>query len=1053
VEPREIYERFRAVLFDMDGVLTTTARLHSAAWQRTFDEFLERWDESHGTVTPRFSPAEDYLRYVDGKPRYDGVRDFLASRNIVLPDGSADSSPDEESVGGIGNRKQQLVESALHTEGVEAFPGSVAWVRELQARGLATAVVSSSQNCAEVLDAAGIADLFDVRVDGAVAVELQLPGKPEPDTFLEAALRLGVDPSDAVVVEDALAGVQAGRAGGFGLVIGVDRDEQTDALVAHGADMVVKDLGDLVTESAEAGHMAGPKAHRLRAAALRLLAADEEFPVDEFRLVERGFNPDNVPQLEAVFAVANGYLGLRGTHEEGRPVHQSGTLLNGLYETWPIVYPEKAFGFAETGQTIVNATDGSVIKLYVDDEPFDLDHAEVLEYERVLDMRAGVMERRVIWQMADGRRFSVRSKRMVSLDQRHLACIEYVVTALDRPAALTISSELVTHTGADAGTSEDPRKGRGFEPGVLMPKSGRTSGARVVLGFQTRSSGQRMSCGMDHETNLGEDVLPETEVNGDSARAVYRVKAQPGRPVRLIKYLGYHHAADESVDELSFRVGGTLDRARAEGLDAIFVNQRQRIDAFWATADVRTEGAPLLQQAMRFSLYQLLQASACSEGFGIPSKGLTGQGYEGHYFWDTEIYVMPFLVYTAPNLARSLLHHRYAMLEQARERAQQVGLNGALFPWRTINGKEASAYYAAGTAQYHIDADVAYALMQYVRVTGDRDFLARYGAEILVETARMWADLGYFSSQKRGHFVINGVTGPDEYSTVVDNNAYTNLMARQNMRSAIEAVEWLAASEPEAHARLIDRTKLHNGEIEDWRRAADLMYVPYDDAKELHLQDDGFLDREVWDFEGTPPENYPLLLHYHPLVIYRHQVIKQADIVLATFLVGDEFTPAEKRKIFAYYDPLTTGDSSLSECIQSIVAAEIGDVRAAEEYFIDAAAVDLADVANNVRDGVHVASAGGTWLAAVYGFAGLRDGGAELSFRPLLPERLTALAFTLRTRGCVLDVELRDGAALYRLREGDLLRILHHGEPIDVTQEGVSRPLGASVTDATAKSA
>ena len=717
MEPREIYERFRAVLFDMDGVLTTTARLHSAAWQRTFDEFLERWDETHGAVTPRFSPAEDYMRYVDGKPRYDGVRDFLASRNIVLPEGSADSLPDEESVGGIGNRKQQLVESALHTEGVEAFPGSVAWVRELQARGLATAVVSSSQNCAEVLDAAGIADLFDVRVDGAVAVELQLPGKPEPDTFLEAARRLGVEPIDAVVVEDALVGVQAGRAGGFGLVIGVDRDEQTDALLEHGADMVVKDLGDLVTESAEAGHMAGPKAHRLRAAALRLLAADEEFPVDEFRLVERGFNPDNVPQLEAVFAVANGYLGLRGTHEEGRPVHQSGTLLNGLYETWPIVYPEKAFGFAETGQTIVNATDGSVIKLYVDDEPFDLDHAEVLEYERVLDMRAGVMERRVIWQMADGRRFSVRSKRMVSLDQRHLACIEYVVTALDRPATLTISSELVTHTGADAGTSEDPRKGRGFEPGVLMPKSGRTSGARVVLGFQTRSSGQRMACGMDHETNLGEDLQPETEVNGDSARAVYRVKAQPGRPVRLIKYLAYHHAADESVDELSFRVGGTLDRARAEGLDAIFVNQRHRIDAFWASADVRTEGAPLLQQAMRFSLYQLLQASACSEGFGIPSKGLTGQGYEGHYFWDTEIYVMPFLVYTAPNLARSLLHHRYTMLDQARERARQVGLNGALFPWRTINGKEASAYYAAGTAQYHIDADVAYALMQYVRVT------------------------------------------------------------------------------------------------------------------------------------------------------------------------------------------------------------------------------------------------------------------------------------------------------------------------------------------------
>ncbi len=1051
MEPREIYERFKAVLFDLDGVLTTTARLHSAAWQQTFDEFLERWDQEHGTTTARFSPAEDYRAYVDGKPRYDGVRDFLASRDIHLPEGDVDSPPDQDSVHGIGNRKQLLVESALHTEGVEAFPGSVAWVRELQARGLATAVVSSSQNCTEVLEAAGIADLFDVRVDGAVAMMLGLAGKPAPDTFLEAARRLDVQPSDVVVVEDALAGVQAGRAGAFGLVIGVDRDEQTEDLLAQGADMVVKDLGDLVTESAEAGHMAGPKAHRLRAAALRLLAADEAFPVDEFRVVERGFDPENIPQLEAVFAVANGYLGIRGTHEEGRPVHQSGTLLNGFYETWPIVYPEKAFGFAETGQTIINATDGSIIKLYVDDEPFDLAHCEVLEYERVLDMRAGVMERRVVWQAADGRRFSVRSSRFVSLEHRHLACFEYVVTPLDRGANLTLSSELVTHPD-DLGSADDPREGRGLETGILMPEAGDADEARAVMGFRTRSSGLRMSCGMDHETNLGSDVMPDIEINGDSARAVYRVRAERGRPIRLVKYVAYHHAADESVEELTFRAAGTLDQARAEGFDALAASQRSRIDEFWSVADVRTEGAPLLQQAVRFNVFQLLQASACSEGYGIPSKGLTGQGYEGHYFWDTEIYVMPFLVYTAPRIARSQLQHRYAMLPQARERARQVGMRGALFPWRTINGQEASAYYAAGTAQYHIDADVAHALMQYVRVTGDRDFLARYGAEILVETARMWVDLGFFSEAKGGRFVINGVTGPDEYSTVVDNNAYTNLMARENLRSAIEAVEWLQSSDPEAHARLIARTELRAPEIEEWRRAADMMYVPFDEERQLHLQDDLFLEREVWDFEGTPPENYPLLLHYHPLVIYRHQVIKQADIVLATFMVGEEFTPEQKQRIFEYYDPLTTGDSSLSESIQSVMAAEIGDLRAAEEYFIDAAAVDLADVSNNVRDGVHVASAGGTWLAAVYGFGGLRDGDGEISFRPVLPERLTALAFTLRTRGCVLDVELRDGRATYRLRDGTSLAIRHRGELLEVTAEGVSRPLDVSA-DSSVRSA
>ncbi len=907
MEPREIHERFKAVLFDMDGVLTTTARLHSAAWQQTFDAFLDRWDAEHGTRIPRYAPPEDYVQHVDGKPRYDGVRDFLASRGIELPEGTPESPPDELSVAGIGNRKQLLVESELHTGGVEAFPGSVAWVRELRARGLATAVVSSSQNSVEILDAAGISDLFDTRVDGVVAVEMGLPGKPAPDTYLEAAQRLDVDPADAVVVEDALVGVEAGRAGGFGLVIGVDRDDLTDEMLRLGADIVVKDLGDLVTESAQVRHPAGPKAHRLRAAALRLLAADEEFPVEEFRLVERGFNRENVPQLETVFAVANGYLGIRGTHEEGRPVHQTGTLLNGYYETWPIVYPERAFGFAETGQTIVNVTDGSVIKLYVDDEPFDLDHAEVLEYERMLDMRAGLMERRVVWQAADGRRFSVRSRRLASLEHRHLACIEYEVTSLDRAAALTLSSELVTHAGADAGAADDPRKGRGFEPGVMMAKSGEAKGSRAVLGFRTRSSGLPMACGMEHETNLDGEVVPVSEVSGDSARAVFRVRAEPGRTVRLVKYLAYHHGADTPMGELTFRVGETLDRAKSDGFERIVNEQRTRVDAFWDVSDVRTEGAPLLQQAVRFNLYQLLQATASVEGYGVPSKGLTGQGYEGHYFWDTEIYVMPFLVYTHPTIARSLLHHRYAMLDQARSRASQVGLRGALFPWRTINGEEASAYYAAGTAQYHIDADIAYALMQYVKATGDTGFLARYGVEMLVETARMWASLGYFSDAKRGQFVINGVTGPDEYSTVVDNNAYTNLMARQNLRAAIETLDWLATSEPDAYATLTERTRLRADEVEGWARAADLMYVPYDDSSELHLQDDGFLDREVWDFEGTPPESYPLLLHYHPLVIYRHQVIKQADLVLATFLAGDEFSADEKRKIFRVLRPAHHG--------------------------------------------------------------------------------------------------------------------------------------------------
>jgi len=1037
-------DRFDAVLFDMDGVLTTTARMHAAAWKRTFDEFLDSWDAKRGSHTARFSVAEDYPASVDGKPRQEGVRDFLASRDIDLPPGTSDSPPTEWSVYGIGNRKQVFVEEALGAEGVEVFPGSVAWLRELREMGLSTAVVTSSTNCDAILSAAGIADLFDAQVDGNTAIELGLAGKPAPDTFLEAARRLGVDPARAVVVEDSRAGIEAGRSGGFGLVVGVDRAGQADELRQVGADIVVADLAELLPRRPDVRHPAGPRSHRLRASAVRLLAADGDFPVDEHRLIERRFNPGYVPQLESIFALANGYLGLRGTQDEGRPVYDPAPMLNGFYETWPMVYPERAYGFAETGQTILGVPDGAILRLYVDDEAFSLEQVDILEYERALDMSAGTLERRVVWRATDGSRYTVTSRRLVSFENRHLACIEYEVVSLDRAAHLTISSDLMVHPENGSLDANDPRRSEALGTEVLQKVEEHARDQRVVLAYRTQASGLQMAGGMDHQLLSGTpSAPPQTLVDGDWARVVYRIAAEQHESIRLIKYVAYHHDGKEPAAELCFRVGQTLERAAGQGVDSIFAGQRSYVDDFWTRSDVITEGAPLLQQAVRFNLFQLLQASARAEGHGIPAKGLTGRGYEGHYFWDAEIYVMPFLTYTAPHLSKSLLRHRYGMLDKARRRAVEVSQRGALFPWRTINGDEASAYYAAGTAQYHIDADIAYALTQYVRATGDTDFLARYGTEILVETARLWVSLGFFSHSKDGRFVINGVTGPDEYSALVDNNTFTNLMAQENLRQAVRAVEWLNESDPEAYAGLVERTDLDEVELELWERAADLMYVPYDQEQGLHLQDDGFLDLQRWDFENTPPEDYPLLLHYHPLVLYRHQVIKQADVVLATFLLGDLFTAEDKRNILDYYDPLTTSDSSLSECIQCIMAAEVGDdLRAAEEYFIDAVGIDLADVAGNVRDGAHVASAGGTWMALVYGFGGMRDRNGELSFRPRLPERMSRLSFKVQLRGATLEVDITAAGATYRLESGDELTIVHHGESLLLRPDTpVSRPL------------
>ena len=503
-----------------------------------------------------------------------------------------------------------------------------------------------------------------------------------------------------------------------------------------------------------------------------------------------------------------------------------------------------------------------------------------------------------------------------------------------------------------------------------------------------------------------------------------------------------------------------MDRVVNQEFQQLLAAQEQYMDDFWHRSDVRIRDvredrtnrtAVEIQQAIRFNLFHILQASARAEDAGLPAKGLTGKAYEGHYFWDTEIYVLPFLTYTSPRIARNLLTFRYKMLPQARARAKELGHRGATFPWRTISGEEASAYYAAGTAQYHLNADIMYALRKYVQATGDEQFLHEYGAEMLVETARLWLDLGFYSDAKGGKFCINGVTGPDEYNAVVNNNAYTNLMARENLRYAAQTVRSLQTAEPEAYNVLVHKTALQPSEMEAWIRAAENMYVPYDEKLQIIPQDDSFLDREAWDFRNTPRDHYPLLLFYHPLNIYRKQVIKQADVVLAIFLLDDVFSPEAKKRNFYFYDPLTTGDSSLSSCVEAIIAAQIGDMDKAIRYGMAALLMDLADVGGNVKDGCHIASMGGTWMTLTYGFGGMRDNNGTLSFWPRrAPEENAILRFPVTYRGQRLEVEIGRDKVEYALRAGECLVIRHETEELRLTRENpvvvrqVSRRVAAS---------
>ena len=442
---------------------------------------------------------------------------------------------------------------------------------------------------------------------------------------------------------------------------------------------------------------------------------------------------------------------------------------------------------------------------------------------------------------------------------------------------------------------------------VLHPSGTHSEGLRAILTYRTQSSGLVLGCGMDHRIDGSSGLTAERTCEDDLAAVVFKAVVDRGASLSICKFLGYHYSDAADPVQIRSQTGWTLSRAMESGFSEILDQQRSDMNRFWSRANVTVEdGHPRTQQVMRWNLFQLLQASERVEGHGIGARGLTGRTYEGHYFWDTEIYVLPFLIYSQPRTARAVLKHRYDMLDKARARAKELGFRGATFPWRTINGEEASADYAAGTAQYHINADIAYALRKYVQVSGDENFLRRYGAEVLVETARLWCDLGFFSERKGGRFCINGVTGPDEYTALVNNNYFTNLMARENLRYAASAVRTLQHGDPDAFYGLVRRTGLASEEPAEWEKAAERMYLPYDERLKVHPQDDDFLNLERWDFAGTPADHYPLLLHYHPLNLYRSQVIKQADTVLAMFLLSNQFTPENRKRNFDYYDPITT---------------------------------------------------------------------------------------------------------------------------------------------------
>jgi alpha,alpha-trehalose phosphorylase len=728
------------------------------------------------------------------------------------------------------------------------------------------------------------------------------------------------------------------------------------------------------------------------------------FPVEPWTVRETHLDLDLIAQSESVFALSNGHIGLRGNLDEGEPHGIPGTYLTGFFELRPLPYAESSYGNPESSQSIVNVTNGKLIRLLIDDEPFDVRYGTLISHERVLDMRAGTLTRHAEWISPAGKRIQLTSTRLVSFTQRAVTAIRYEVEAVGCEVRIVIQSELVANEAVPAQTN-DPRQAAAMEqPLEAIDQTSTEHG--VVLVHRTKSSNLQVAAAMAHAIEAPNAVEVEVELVPDWARLTAVSSLQPGERLSLVKCIAYGWSNVRTQEALRDQVSGAVASARLTGFDGLLAEQREYLDEFWDGADVEVEGDDEIQQAVRFGLFHVLQAGARAEGRGIPAKGLTGPGYDGHTFWDTEMFVLPVLCYARPEAAAHALRWRYSTLDLAKQRAETLGVRGAAFPWRTIAGQECSGYWPAGTAAMHATADIAGAIARYTAITGDRSVEVEGGVELLAETARLWMSLGNFGSDGRWH--VAGVTGPDEYTALVDDNIYTNLAAAHNLVAAADAAQW--------HVNLAAQLGVTPDEIAQWRAAAEAVYLPYDEKLQVHEQNAGFTTLPEWDFEASR-ESYPLLLHAPYFELYRRQVLKQADLELAMYTFGHHFNDDDKARNVDYYERRTVRDSSLSACIQAVICAEVGHLGLAHDYAYEAALIDLHDIHHNSRDGLHVASLAGAWVALVAGFGGLRDTDGKLSFDPQLPPDINRLCFNLRWQGLKLKVDVGHTEATYSLSD------------------------------------
>jgi alpha,alpha-trehalose phosphorylase len=737
------------------------------------------------------------------------------------------------------------------------------------------------------------------------------------------------------------------------------------------------------------------------------------------RLVRHG-DAATGAQAAALFALANGLVGVEGLIDEraDRPC----AYLPDAYVSRPIAYHESFPGYASATDTRVPCPSPVLLRLHIDGQPVDFGGAELASTENALDFTTGQLRRVSRWRLAGGRTLEIAVDRIVPLAGGALVASRIDIRPIDFGGAIEAWLTYgIEDKGAGGAEADDPRISARLRPvwTIATPLPGDPSTvARFAQDAVELAYRQHVAA-------------PTAEVAAEGAGHVVRGALVAGGTLTIDRVVALASARGRPVDLAVFDDVAT-------DFDAIAASQRAAVEALWDSAAFAIDGDDALTQALRFDLFQLHQSASRDPNHSIGAKGLTGEGYEGHYFWDAETFMLPVLALQAPGKARTLLAYRIGKLDRARAHAKALGHSrGALYPWRTIAGDECSSHYPTGSAQYHINGDIAYALALYVAATGDEDFRAE-AAEMLFETARMWIEIGAFDARRGGAFCIHGVTGPDEYSALVDNDFYTNTIARRHLAYAAETADWLRARGD--FAALAGTIGLGDAEIDDWRKAADAMWLPVDPVLGVHPQDDAFLGRPELPDLASRDGHGPLLMRYHPMILFRHQVAKQGNVVQAMAMDLVDVPLSRQRRNFDYYSRVTTHDSTLSSVSFAIIAARLGDEAAALGFLGECAFVDLEDRHGNTSHGLHMAALAGSWLILAQGWGGLFLAGAVPSFRPQLPAVWNAYRFRLQWRGSVIELAVDAAGCTYRLLSGAPLDIVDHGRALRIGDAPVAAP-------------